>query len=172
MLRPIYAWSAGFPFPGTQAVTRSSLTQAHRCVCAELLTQNISSVLLYMPIHDWNSRRISGGAGEAPAAERVGEFAQKPPVFCHFLGGVLTPEISQAQAHSVWDKKASVKCTARCLHSAAVLSSHTPWRIETRGCQLSRPQDSQTFCPAPWLILYDCEQVSAFLYLRISLNKI
>lgn len=66
-------------------LTHTSFMHAHECVHKHMLTQNISSVLLYTPTHDWKSRNISGGTREVLAELRVGEFAQKLPVFCHFL---------------------------------------------------------------------------------------
>ena len=66
-----------------------------------MLTQSISSVLVYVPIRGWKSNNILGGAREALAAPTVREFAQKPPLLRHFLEGALTPEISLAVAHSI-----------------------------------------------------------------------
>lgn len=77
-----------------------------------------------MPTLDWKSGDISGGAREALAALRGGEFAQKLSVFKQV--SITNP----------------VNCTAHCLYMAAVLSSHTPYRTDTTCCQLSRAQDS------------------------------
>lgn len=82
---------------GHRQLTHTSLMHAHECVHTHVLTQNISSVLLYTPNYDWKSRNISGGTRDILAALRVGEFAQKLPVFCHFL-----KVLSLLKFHKLW----------------------------------------------------------------------
>lgn len=124
------------------------------------LTRNGSYALLNVPVRDWNSRNNAGGAREVLAALRRRVCTKATCVLP--LSWRCSHSWNFTSAGSVWNSTNPVKCTAHCLHVAVVLVSHTPWGRETTGHQLFGAQDSQTLCPALWLIFCDLKPLSYY----------